>query len=111
MDGRVKGQRKSKSPSKVMKPSEDSTEDWLTQRGFGGLDWASQKHNVVIVDGRGKKVEDFEIEHSALGWKKLRERLAPYGSNPMAIETSQGAVVEQLLEAGIVVYPIGMKSL
>ena len=28
------------------------------------MDWASQKHKVVIVDGRGKKVEDFEIEHS-----------------------------------------------
>jgi transposase len=63
-----------------------------------------------MVDARGKVVEDFEIEHSALGWKRFRERLAPYGSIPFAIETSQGAAVEQLLEAGMKVYPINPKS-
>ena len=55
-------------------------------------------------------VEDFEIEHSALGWKKFRERIKPYGSIPFAIETSQGAAVEQLLEAGMQVYPLNPKS-
>ena len=93
-----------------MKPSEQTAEDWLTHRAFGALDWASEKHNVVMVDARGKVVEDFEIEHSALGWKRFRERLAPYGSIPFAIETSQGAAVEQLLEAGMEVYPINPKS-
>jgi transposase len=93
-----------------MKPSEQAAQSWLTHRAFGGLDWASQKHAVVIVDAQGKVVEDFEIEHSALGWKKFRERLQPYGSIPFAIETSQGAAVEQLLEAGMVVYPINPKS-
>jgi transposase len=93
-----------------MNPSEQTTENWLTHRAFGALDWASQKHNVVMVDARGKVVEDFEIEHSALGWKRFRERLAPYGSIPFAIETSQGAAVEQLLEAGMEVYPINPKS-
>jgi transposase len=55
-------------------------------------------------------VEDFEIEHSVLGWKKFRERIKPYGSIPFAIETSQGAAVEQLLEAGMQVYPLNPKS-
>jgi hypothetical protein len=55
-------------------------------------------------------LEDFEIEHSALGWKKFRERIKPYGSIPFAIETSQGAAVEQLLEAGMQVYPLNPKS-
>ena len=55
-------------------------------------------------------LEDFEIEHSALGWKKFRERIKPYGSIPFAIETSQGAAVEQLLEAGMHVYPLNPKS-
>jgi transposase len=62
------------------------------------------------VEALGKVVEDFEIEHSALGWKRFREWLAPYGSIPFAIETSQGAAVEQLLEAGMEVYPINPKS-
>ena len=83
---------------------------WLEQRGFGGLDWASQKHSVVVVDSSGKVIEDFEIEHSALGWKKFRERMKPYGSIPFAIETNQGAAVEQLLEAGMQVYPLNPKS-
>ena len=75
-------------------------------------DWilASQKHAVVVVDCQGKVVEDFQIEHSALGWKKFRERLQPYGSIPFAIETNQGAAVEQLLEAGMQVYPLNPKS-
>ena len=63
-----------------------------------------------MVDPRGKIVEDFEIAHSALGWKKFRERLAPYGAIAFAIETSQGAAVEQLLEAEMEVYPINSKS-
>ena len=71
-------------------PPEQPAPDWLVHRAFGGLDWASQKHNVIVVDPHGKVVEDFEIEHSALGWKKFRERLAPYGAIPFAIETSQG---------------------
>ncbi len=55
-------------------------------------------------------IEDFEIEHSALGWKKFREKLQPYGSIPFAIETGRGVAVEQLLEAGMIVYPLNPKS-
>ena len=58
----------------------------------------------------GKVIEDFEIAQSALGWKKFREKLQPYGSIPFAIETSQGAAVEQLLEAGMIVFPLNPKS-
>ena len=76
------------------------------------MDWilASQSHAVVIVDAQGKVIEDFQIEHSALGWKKFRERLRPYSSIPCAVETNQGAAVEQLLEAGMIVYPLNPMS-
>jgi transposase len=93
-----------------MNPSEQIAKDWLAHRGFGGLDWASQTHAIIIVDAQGRVIENFEIEHSALGWKKFRERLQPYGSIPFAIETSQGTAVEQLLEAGMIVYPLNPKS-
>ena len=85
-------------------------QQWQQHRAFGALDWASQTHCVVVVDQAGKVIEDFQIEHSALGWKKFREKLQPYGSIPFAIETSQGAAVEQLLEAGMMVYPLNPKS-
>jgi len=107
MNGRAK-RRQEQRPA--MSTPEQQPGGWLEQRGFGGLDWASQKHSVVVVDAQGKVLEDFEIEHSALGWKKFRERLQPYGSIPFAIETSQGAAVEQLLEAGMEVYPLNPKS-
>ena len=109
MDGRAKGRQQQRPKSAPMNNSDQSS-GWLEQRGFGGLDWASQKHSVVVVDPQGKVIEDFEIEHSALGWKKFRERIKPYGSIPFAIETSQGAAVEQLFEAGMQVYPLNPKS-
>jgi hypothetical protein len=97
MDGRAKRRQHQKKPITAMNnPPDQESDGWLGNRGFGGLDWASQKHSIVVVDPQGKVVEDFEIEHSALGWKKFRERIKPYGSIPFAIETSQGAAVEQL---------------
>jgi hypothetical protein len=89
----------------------NDSEQWKQHRAFGAVDWASEKHSVIVVDQAGKLIEDFEIEHSALGWKKFREKLQPYGSIPFAIETSQGAAVEQLLEAGMMVYPLKRSSL
>jgi len=106
MDGRAKRPKKQKERKQTMNDSEP----WQQHRAFGGLDWASQKHSVIVVDPRGKVIEDFEIEHSALGWKKFREKLRPYGSIAFAIETSQGVAVEQLLEAGMRVYPLNPKS-
>ena len=88
----------------------NDSEQWKQHRAYGALDWASEKHSVIVVDQSGKVIEDFEIEQSALGWKKFREKLQPYGSIPFAIETSQGAAVEQLLEAGMIVYPLNPKS-
>ena len=94
--------KRRKNPGQQNKPMNKS-EQWEEHRAFGALDWASKKHSVIVVNQSGKVIEEFEIEHSALGWKKFRERLQPYGSIPFAIETSQGAAVEQLLEAGMIV--------
>ena len=105
MDGRAK-RRKSQQQDKTMNDSEQ----WQQHRAFGALDWASEKHSVIVVNQTRKVIEDFEIEQSALGWKEFREKLRPYGSIPFAIETSQGAAVEQLLEASMMVYPLNPKS-
>jgi hypothetical protein len=88
----------------------NDSEQWTQHRALGAVDSASEKHSVIVVDQPGKVIEDFEIEHSALGWKKFREKLQAYGSIPFAIETSQGAAVEQLLEAAMIVYPLNPKS-
>jgi hypothetical protein len=65
MDGRAKGRQQQKKQIGAMNNlSDQQSGDWLENRGFGGLDWASQKHSVVVVDLRGKVLEDFEIDHS-----------------------------------------------
>jgi transposase len=106
MDGRAKRRKNPKQQNKAM----NGLEQWQQYRAFGAVDWASEKHTVSLVNQVGKVIEEFEIEHSALGWKQFREKLQPYGSVPFAIETSQGFAVEQLLEAGMIVYPLNPKS-
>lgn len=78
---------------------------------YAGFDWAKDHHDVVIVDGRGQIVADFSIAHSAEGWQRWRAQLATLGGNIAAcVETSQGVVVEQLLESGVTVYPVSPVS-
>jgi transposase len=81
-----------------------NTFDALTH--YVGLDWARDHHAVVVVDKQGKVVEEFEFEHTLEGWKKWAERMAPFGRLAVAIETSQGAVVDQLLQRDYTVYPV-----
>ena len=73
---------------------------------YAGFDWASEHHDIIIVDPRGQIVADFRIEHTPAGWRQWREKIAAYPKLGVAIETSFGAAVEQLLESGIVVYPV-----
>ena len=42
-------------------PPEQPAPDWLVHRAFGGLDWASQKHNVIVVDPHGKVVANWIV--------------------------------------------------
>jgi transposase len=77
---------------------------------FAGLDWASDHHDVVVVDGQGAVVEDFRIPDTADGWQLLRERLSAYPGLAVAIETSSGPVVERLLDAGYGVFPVNPKA-
>ena len=68
-------------------------------------------HAVVIVDRAGLIVADFEIEHNASGWQRWREQVAALGPGVAAcVETSQGVVIEQLLESGVSLYPISPVS-
>jgi transposase len=77
---------------------------------YAGFDWAKDHHDVIIVDAKGKIVADFQIAHSAAGWKAWEEKTAMYPRLGVAIETSFGAAVEQLLECGVSVYPVNPAS-
>ena len=84
--------------------------DWQERAYFGALDWASDHHDLVVVDRAGELVESLTFAHSGPGWKQLREKLAFYPGLGIAVETNQGAAVQQLIEAGLEVYPVNPKS-
>ena len=84
--------------------------DWNLITHYAGFDWAKTHHDIVIVDRTGKIVADFPIEHSGPGWQNWRERIAAYPALAVAIETNQGAAIEQLLESHCTLYPVQPKS-
>ena len=75
---------------------------WKEITYYGGFDWAREHHDVVLVDRQGQIVADLAIEHTADGWQRWREQVSALGAENFAggVETSQGMVVEQLLESG-----------
>jgi transposase len=80
--------------------------DWKDITHYAGFDWARDHHVIVIVDGRGEIVADFEFEHSLEGWKGFGEKTAAWPNLAVAIETNQGAAVDQLLQRDYAVYPV-----
>jgi transposase len=83
---------------------------WEGITHYAGFDWAKDHHDVVVVDQQGKIVKDLSFEHSAEGWAKWKELVAAYPHLAVAIETSQGAAIEQLLESAVAIYPVNPKS-
>ncbi|MGH8673078.1 MAG: IS110 family transposase [Burkholderiales bacterium] len=88
----------------------DSAKTWSERTAFAGFDWASDHHDLVVVDQRGEVLDNFRIADTAEGWRQLRERLSGYPGLAIAIETSSGATVERLLDAGYSVFPINPKA-
>ena len=86
------------------------TDGWSQRTAFVGFDWARDHHDVVVVDRQGKIVEDFRFDDTAEGWRLLIRKLSKHPDPAVAIETSSGATVERLLEAGYAVYPVNPKA-
>ena len=84
---------------------------------FAGFDWASEKHDVAVVDRQGQQLLKWEFPDTAEGWGALRAKLAELvapgkelGRIGVAIETCRGPAVERLLEMGLTVYPMNPKA-
>ena len=83
---------------------------------FAGIDWASQSHQVCLVDGRGECLGERAVAHGGPGLEELCDWLiARTGATPevigVAIEMTHGPIVEALLERGFCVYGINPKQL
>lgn len=79
---------------------------WPDITHYAGFDWAKDHHALLVVDFRGTIVADFEFDHSLEGWKQFVEKTSAWPNLAVAIETSQGAAVDQLLQHGCTVYPV-----
>ena len=79
---------------------------WPEITHYAGFDWAKDHHEVVIVDSKGEIVADFVFDHSLEGWQRMVKETSAFANLAVAIETSQGAAVDQLLQRQYTVYPI-----
>jgi transposase len=76
---------------------------------FAGIDWGSQEHDVCVLDEEGRRVDNFRIAHSSIGFQHLISRLGRHGEAVhvmVAIERPDGRLVDRLLEAGHPVVPV-----
>ena len=80
--------------------------NWKDLTHYAGFDWAKDHHAVVIVDAEGRLVADFEFAHSLEGWKGFVEKTSAWPNLGVAIETNQGAAVDQLLQREYTVFPV-----
>ncbi len=83
---------------------------WHEQTYFAGLDWARSHHDLVVLDQHGTVQDKLHFAHTAEGWQQLRALIARHPQLPVAVETSHGCVVEQLLACGARVYPVNPKA-
>ena len=87
-----------------------NTNDWSQHSHFAALDWACDHHDVVIVDRTGALVAEFRFAHTAAGWAEFTEKMKPYPGAPLALETSSGPAVDQLLQRGWTLHPVNPKA-
>jgi hypothetical protein len=77
---------------------------------LAALDWASDHHDLVVVNRQGQIVADFRFDHSAAGWEQFDQQMRAFIAAPIAVETNNGPAVDHLLSQGWQVYPVNPKS-
>lgn len=87
-----------------------------TYRFYVGIDWATEAHRVVVVDGERRVVMERTVRHEAGALESLATELSDLaGGVPrdvaVALETPRGAVVDTLLARGFHVFAINPKQL
>ena len=82
---------------------------------YVGVDWATQHHQVSVVDPTGQRREERQVPHSGSGLAELVDALTHLVSDPqriaVAIEVPRGAIVDTLLERGCHVFALNPKQL
>ncbi len=82
---------------------------------YVGIDWADDHHEVAITDDSAQTLSQFHISHDSSGFAVLHGQLARFHQPPdqilVALETSRGLLVHELLRSDYSVYAINPKAL
>jgi hypothetical protein len=78
----------------------------LMRSTYAGVDWASEKHNVLIADETGEKILAATFVHDEAGLRSLCRTLVRHEVRLVAIERPDGLLVERLLDAGLRILPL-----
>ena len=68
---------------------------------YAGVDWASEKHDVLVADAAGEKLLAATYAHDEQGLRALCRALVRLKVELVAIERPDGLLVERLLDAGL----------
>ena len=73
---------------------------------YAGIDWASEKHDVLVADDGGEELLAASFTHDEPGLRSLCRQLVRLRVELVAIERPDGLLVERLLDAGLRVLPL-----
>lgn len=74
---------------------------------FAGVDWGGEHHQLCVVAPDGKQVLQTRVSHDVAGLRQLDQHLTRFAPRlPVAIERSEGLLVEHLQAAGHAVFPV-----
>ena len=68
---------------------------------YAGVDWAADKHDVLVADETGGQLLSATFAHEEKGLRALCRSLVRLGVELVAIERPDGLLVERLLDAGL----------
>ncbi len=73
---------------------------------FAGVDWASEKHDVLVSDKAGERLLAATFAHDEAGIAALCRALVRLDVKLVAVERPDGLLIERLLDAGLRVMAI-----
>lgn len=75
-----------------------------------GWDWASQSHDLAVVDDGGQLIDSLHVAHSEPGLARAIRWLVDHDVTGVAIERPKGVEAQRMLDAGLRVVPIPPKA-
>jgi Transposase len=74
---------------------------------FAGIDWGGEHHQLCIIDDAGRRKSQLRVTHDVTGLADLDREMCRFADHlPVAIERSEGLLVEHLHRRGHLVFPV-----